>query len=146
MMTNIAEIERQMETLKGHYLAWTRDIQNIGLENITKHTRRLEWDLDATLTDCIVMDRRFWKKYNYPVIEELCTSFAFINGVCKDLKNMKRDFCEGDIPFSLLQELYTDWEKFKKSVSRTLSAVNMRQKRRKKCPWLDESKEKRKWE
>ncbi len=144
LMEGIEGIEKDMEALKHDYSAWTNDIQqNIDLRNIIRHTRKLEWNLNMTISDFAMACRQYWKEYNFPVSEGLRRSSVYMDCICGGLENIKKGFREGEIRFSLIKELCVDWEEFKKSIFHTQRLVNQRQKRRKNFHWLDENH--RKW-
>lgn len=131
-------IERDMETLRRGYSAWTRDIQDIDLGNILKHARELEWNLNMTLSDCDMACRQYWKEYNFPVAEGLRRSSVLMDCIRHGLEEVKNGFHEGERHFFLFKELHDDWKEFKKCIYLTHRLVSRPHERRKNFHWLTE--------
>jgi hypothetical protein len=129
--------------LEHDYAAWGDQCQENDLTQLIKNFERLECDISKMLSDCIFLGRQYWKDHNLPLIENLHQSFAAMNTLFNDLKEIRSAFRETNINRSGFQQLVIDWCRLKGSIDQTQRLVHHPQKRRKSHNWLSPVRQRR---
>jgi hypothetical protein len=137
LMRDAENIRRRLEDMPEHdYAAWGNQCQQNDLTQLIENFKHLECDVSTMLSDCIFLGRQYWKDHNLQLIDSLHQSFATMNTLFNDLKEVRLALGETHInPFGF-QQLVIDWGRLKKSIDQTQGLVQHPQKRRKNHAWF----------
>jgi hypothetical protein len=136
-------IKRGLDILEHDYTAWAMQSQQDGLTQLIENLKHLEYDVSTMLSDCIFLGRQYWKDNNVLLINSLHQSFATMNTLFNDLKEVRLGLGETHSNPSGFQQLIIDWGRLKKSIDRTQRLVQHPQKRRKNHAWFSAVRQRR---
>ena len=137
------KVQRGLDMLEHDYAAWAMQSQQNILTQLIENFKRLECDVSIMLSDCIFLGRQYWKNHNVPLINRLHESFAIMNTLFNDLKEVRLALSKTHINPSDFQQVVIDWVRLKKSIDQTQRLVQNPQKRRKNHGWFSEVRQRR---
>jgi hypothetical protein len=144
LMRDAENIRRRLEDMPEHdYAAWGNQCQQNDLTQLIENFKHLECDVSTMLSDCIFLGRQYWKDHNLQLIDSLHQSFATMNTLFNDLKEVRLSLGETHINPSDFQQLVIDWHRLKKSIDQTQRLVQHPQKRRKNHAWFSAAHQRR---
>jgi hypothetical protein len=125
------KVQRGLDVLEHDYPAWGNQCQQNDLTQLIENFKQLECDVSTMLSDCIFLGRQYWKDHNLPLLDSMHQSFATMNTLFNDLKDIRLALSKTNINPSGFQQLVIDWGRLKKSIEQTQRLVQHPQKRRK---------------
>jgi hypothetical protein len=140
---DVDKVQSGLDLLEHDYAAWGNQCQQNDLTQLIENFKGLERDVSTMLSDCIFLGRQYWKDHNLPLIDSLHQSFAAMNTLFNDLKEIRLAFSETHINRFDFQQLVIDWARLKKSIDQTQRLVHHPQKRRKSHNWLSAVRQRR---
>jgi hypothetical protein len=144
LMRDTESIRRKLEDMREHdYPAWGNQCQQHDLTQLIENFKHLESDISTMLSDCMFLGRQYWKDHNLQLIDSLHHSFATMNTLFNDLKEVRLALGETHINHSGFQQLVIDWGRLKKAIDRTQRLVQNPQKRRKNHVWFSAVRQRR---
>jgi hypothetical protein len=144
LMGDAESIRKRLEDMLEHdYAAWGNQCKQHDLTQLIENLKHLECDLSTMLSDCIVLGRQYWKDHNVQLIDSLHQSFATMNTLFNDLKEVRSALEETHSNPSGFQQLVIDWDRLKKAIDQTQRLVQHPQKRRKNHDWFSAVRQKR---
>jgi hypothetical protein len=136
LMRDTEKVQRSLDILEHDYAARGNQCRQNDLTQLIENFEQLECDVSTMLSDCTFLGRQYWKDHNLPLIDRLHLSFATMNTLFNDLKEIRLALSKTNINPSGLQQLVIDWGRLKKSIDQTQRFVQHSQKRRKNHNWL----------
>jgi hypothetical protein len=146
LMRDAENIRRRLEDMLEHdYAPLAMQSHQNDLTQLIENLKHLECDVSTMLSDCIFLGRQYWKDHNLQLIDSLHQSFATMNTLFNDLKEVRLALGETHInPFGFQQlVLVIDWGRLKKSIDQTQGLVQHPQKRRKNHAWFSTVRQRR---
>lgn len=139
LLSDVNEIEKGLEMVGQDPIGLLMGGQQSNLTQLVDHIKRLDLDLNITLSDCVSLGHQFWKVHNLMVIDSLRRSLCILSNVLNDLEKIRTGLSETYINPSVLWKLGRDWGRFKRSIGLVQKAVKHIQRRRKRHTWARHS-------
>jgi hypothetical protein len=144
LMRDAESMRRRLEDMLEHdYAAWGNQCRQHDLTQLIENLKHLECDVSTMMSDCMFLGRQYWKDHNVQLIDSLHQSFATMNTLCNDLKEVRLALGETHSNPSDFRQLVIDWGRLKKSIDQTKRLVQHPQKRRKNHKWLSAVRQRR---
>lgn len=143
LIRDAEKIQRGLDMLEHDHGVRAIQCQQNDLMQLIEHAKRLEFDVNTILSDCVSLGRKYWKHHDLSVIYSLHRSFATLNTLFDDLKKVRFALSEAHINPSDLQQLVIDWVGFKKSIDQTRRLMQHPHKRRKNHGWFSAGRQRR---
>jgi hypothetical protein len=137
------KVQRGLDMLEHDHAAWAMQCQQNHWTQLIENFKRLECDVSTMLSDCTFLGREYWKDHNLSLIDSLHQSFATMNTLFNNLKEVRLALSETHINPSGFQQLVIDWGRLKKSIDQTQRLVQHPQKRRKNHAWFSPVRQRR---
>ena len=110
------EVQRGLDMLEQDHDDWARERQQYDLTQLTKRVNRLESDVSMMQSDCMSMRRRYQEDGTWQVVDSLHRTFATLDTLFNDLKQVRTDLNDSYIHRAELKQLEIDWARLKKTI------------------------------
>lgn len=116
LMLDAKKVRRGLGMLEQDHDAWARERQQYDLIQLIKRVKRLESDVSMMQSDCMSMLLSHQKDDSWQVVDSLHRTFATLNILFNDLKQVRMDLNSSYIHPDELKQLEIDWDKFRNTI------------------------------
>jgi len=116
LMLGTKKLQRELGILEQDHDAWARERQQYDLIQIIKRVKRLESDVSVMQSDCMSMGLSHHEDGSWQVVESLHRTFATLNILFNDLKQVRMELNNSYIHPHELKQLEIDWGQFRKTI------------------------------
>jgi len=110
------EVQKGLGMLEQDHDDWARVRQQYDLTRLIKRVNRLESDVSMMQSDCMSMGLRYQEDDTWQVVDSLHRTFASLDILFNDLKQVRTDLNDSYIHPGELKQLEIDWDRLKKMI------------------------------
>lgn len=110
------EVQKGLDMLEQDHNDWARERQQYDLTQLIKRVNRLESDVSMMQSDCMSMGIRYQEDDTWQVVDSLHHTFASLDNLFNDLKQVRTDLKDSYIHPGELNQLEVDWGRLKKTI------------------------------
>ena len=110
------EVQKGLDMLEQDHNDWARERQQYDLTQLIKRVNRLESDVSMMQSDCMSMGIRYQEDGTWQVVDSLHRTFASLDNLFNDLKQVRTGLKDSYIHPGELKQLEVDWHRLKKTI------------------------------
>ncbi|RLB32392.1 MAG: hypothetical protein DRH12_19545, partial [Deltaproteobacteria bacterium] len=116
LLHDTQEIQKGLDMLEQDHDDWARERQRYDLARVIKRVNRLESDVSMMQSDCMSMGLIYHEDGIWQVVDSLHRTFASLDILFNDLKQVRTDLSDSYIHPGELKQLEVDWDRLNKTI------------------------------
>ncbi len=116
LLHDAQEVQKGLDMLEQDHDDWARERQQYDLVRLIKRVNRLESDVSMMQSDCMSMGLIYHEDGIWQVVDSLHRTFASLDILFNDLKQVRTDLSDSYIHPGELKQLEVDWDRLNKTI------------------------------
>ena len=135
LILNADQFQKRLNSFRNHYRTWSNRRRREKFCQIIESIKHMELILNTIISVSHAMRREYWKRSKLPLLNGIHISFAMMDNVSRDLREVETVLNERCIPSSDFHQLFTDWRRYQQSIKRIRQATRDRTHRKNNNAW-----------